>query len=73
MRMLSGALVIVAGAIVFGAAIIGQELCQATGHYADAAAGFGFFFAVALWVLGIMIMAARIPDRGLDRPPAPPV
>ena len=72
MRTLSGAIIILAGAIVFGAAIVGQEVCQASKNNPDAAPGFGFFFGIVLWLTGVVMTVARYPyeDR---RPPDRPL
>jgi len=73
MRTLSGAIVILAGAIVFGAAIVGQEMCQASKYNPDAAPGFGFFFGIVLWLTGIVMMVVRTYPYEDRRPPDRPV
>ena len=72
MRILSGAIVVLAGAVVFGAAILGQEVCRAAKTYADAAPAWGFVVGLVLALVGFLIMAARTYPRDDYRPPDRP-
>jgi hypothetical protein len=65
MKMLSGAIMLLAGALVFGAAIIAHGLCEAANRNISSGASFGYFLGGVGGFLGfiLMVVGAASDDR----------
>jgi hypothetical protein len=59
MKIIGGAIVVLAGALLFSAGILGQEIPQAAGRFPAGGYGFGFLVGTILMIIGFVIMAAR--------------
>lgn len=57
MKVLSGAIVTLAGAVVLGAAVLGTEVSHAAGRMSGAGASAGSFAGIVLLILGAFMLA----------------
>ena len=62
MRRQNGAILILAGAILLSAGILGEQICQAANRYPSGSVAVGYVGGVGLALIGLIMMVLR------DRP-----
>jgi hypothetical protein len=68
---MSGAVLVLAGSILFGSGVVGQEVCIAANRFPDWPPGTGMFIGITVGILGIgTLLVATARGSDLRTPPS---